>query len=275
MDHWIVLILLGLVIGTLGTLIGAGGGFVLVPILLLTQKNVSPESITAISMAVVAANALSGSVAYIRSKRVDYKAGLYFAAFTIPGSIIGVLTTRYIPRETFDWIFSILLIVAGIFLFFRGGKEHSSGNSVPARKGWVQHKLVDKWGEEYLYAYDRRKGALLSLFVGFLSPLLGIGGGIIHVPALAEWLKFPVHIATATSHFILAIMATVSVVVHLIDGNYNDPHILKMVAGLIIGVIPGAQLGAYISRYLKGNIIIRALAVCLVLVGVRIIVGVI
>lgn len=271
MDHFVVLIIVGFVIGTLGTLIGAGGGFILVPVLLLTEKSLSPESITAVSMAVVAANAVSGSVAYIRSKRVDYKAGLYFAAFTIPGSVIGVLSTRYIPRTLFDWIFAILLILFGIFLFIRGGAEHLKERAVQVHKGWVQHRITDKWGEEYTYAYDRRKGAVLSVFVGFISPLLGIGGGIIHVPALAEWLKFPVHIATATSHFILAIMATVSVIVHAVNGNYSDAFVLKMVIGLVIGVIPGAQLGAYISRYFHGKAIIRALAVCLALVGVRII----
>ncbi len=63
---------------------------------------------------------------------------------------------------------------------------------------------------------------LLSIIVGYLSPLLGIGGGIIHVPALANWLQFPVHVATATSHFILAVMATVSVITNIVKGSYND-----------------------------------------------------
>ena len=271
MEIIFILIVVGFFIGTLGTLIGAGGGFLLVPVLLITEKNLSPESITAISMAVVAANAISGSVAYMRSRRVDYKAGIYFAAFTIPGSILGVLCTRYIPRHLFDVIFAGVLIIAGIVLFIKGGNETPGKTVVTARKGWVQQRITDKWEEEYVYAYDRRKGAFLSLLVGFVSPMLGIGGGIIHVPALAEWLLFPVHIATATSHFILAIMATVSVLVHIINGNYNDPVIFKMVAGLIIGVIPGAQLGAYLSRHFRGKLIIKVLALCLVLVGLRII----
>ena len=130
--------------------------------------------------------------------------------------------------------------------------------------------LVDKWGETYNYSYDIRKGSILSVFVGYFSPLLGIGGGIIHVPAMSEWLRFPVHIATATSHFILAIMATVSVVVHIYDGNYNDPAIFKMVLWLGVGVVAGAQMGAFLSRKMKGKIIIRALAVSLGLVGIRI-----
>lgn len=270
MDHIVVLILIGFAVGTLGTLIGAGGGFILVPLMLLAFPKLSPEVITAVSLAVVAANAASGSVAYIRAGRVDFKAGIIFAICTIPGSILGVITTRYIPRGAFDILFGIILIGLAIFLFIKTGKKKKSSVVVAKRKGWVQQKLTDKAGDYFEYAYDLRLGILISIAVGYFSPLLGIGGGIIHVPALTEMLHFPVHIATATSHFILAIMATVSVIVHLTEGVYNDPYVLKMTIGFIIGVIPGAQLGAYLSKKLSGNAIVRALAVSLGLVGIRI-----
>jgi len=270
MDNIFLLILIGFSIGTLGTLIGAGGGFILVPLLILMQPGFSPEVITAISMAVVACNATSGSVAYMRSKRVDYKAGIIFAICTVPGSILGVLTTRIIQRDVFDIIFGVVLIGLAVFLFIRGGKKKMTSKHAGPRKSWVHHHLTDKWGEEYTFSFDMRKGMILSVFVGYFSPLLGIGGGIIHVPAMVEWLYFPVHIATATSHFILAIMATVSVITHIFQGVYNDPLVIKMVICLAIGVIPGAQLGAYLSRRLKGGIIVKALAVSLAVVGIRI-----
>jgi len=88
------------------------------------------------------------------------------------------------------------------------------------------------------------------------------------VPAMVHVLQFPVYIATATSHFILAIMSTVSVIVHIIRGSY-DAEATKMVIGLAIGVIPGAQLGAYLSHKIKTHLIIRILAICLSLVGIR------
>lgn len=270
MENIFLLILVGFSIGTLGTLIGAGGGFILVPLLILLNPEFSPEAITAISMAVVACNAISGSIAYMSTKRVDYKAGIIFAICTIPGSILGVLTTEVIPRGVFDIIFGIVLLGLAIFLFFKGGKKDSVAKPVTARKGWVQQHLTDKWGQTYSYSYDIKLGMILSVFVGYFSPLLGIGGGIIHVPAMSEWLLFPVHIATATSHFILAIMATVSVITHIFEGSYNNPLVLKMVIGLVIGVVPGAQLGAYLSRKIKGRIIIKALAVSLGIVGIRI-----
>ena len=270
MDNIFILILIGFIIGSIGTLIGAGGGFILVPLLIILHPEFTPEIITAISMAVVACNAVSGSVAYVSTKRVDYKAGIIFALFTIPGSILGVLTTKVIPRDIFDIVFGILLIGLAIYLFIKGGQQKAITKPIIEHRGWVQQHLVDKWNERYDYAYDRRKGNILSIFVGYFSPLLGIGGGIIHVPAMVEWLRFPVHIATATSHFILAIMATVSVGVHYFNGSYEDPMIVTMVVGLVIGVIPGAQLGAFLSRKMRGKLIIKALSVSLFIVGLRI-----
>ena len=273
MENIYLLILIGFLIGGIGTLIGAGGGFILVPVLIILHPDFSSAIITAVSMAVVACNAISGSVAYMATKRVDYKAGIIFALCTIPGSILGVLTTKIIPREVFDIIFGLVLLGLAIFLFFEGGEKKPLIKLTGGRKGWVQQHLVDKWNEQYDYAYDMRKGTVLSIFVGYFSPLLGIGGGIIHVPAMVEWLYFPVHIATATSHFILAIMATVSVIVHIIEGSYNDPVILRMTIGLVAGVIGGAQLGAYLSRKIHGKMIIRALAVSLGIVGIRILIS--
>ena len=68
-------------------------------------------------------------------------------------------------------------------------------------------------------------------------------------------------------------MATVSVITHYFEGSYNDPTVVKMIIGLAIGVIPGAQLGAYLSKHVKDKIIIRSLALCLGIVAIRIFVS--
>ena len=96
MDNFLVLIGIGLAIGTIGTLIGAGGGFILVPLLLLFYPELPPEKVTAISMAVVACNAISGSFAYIRAGRGDFKGGRVFALGTIAGCLRGVVSTNII-----------------------------------------------------------------------------------------------------------------------------------------------------------------------------------
>ena len=84
------LIVIGFTVGAIGTLIGAGGGFLLVPILLLLNPKTPPDVVTGISLAVVFFNAASGSVAYARMRRINYRAGIIFALAAVPGAVIGV-----------------------------------------------------------------------------------------------------------------------------------------------------------------------------------------
>lgn len=261
----IELLILGFLIGGFGTLIGAGGGFILVPILALLYPNMQPNLITSISLAIVFLNATSGSVAYSRMKRVDYKSAIAFGLATLPGSIIGAILTGYIPRHIFDLILGCVLIIIAIFLFI----NPTAGAYAGSNKGKIttHRDFTDKFGNHYTYSFNIRTGIILSFFVGFLSSFLGIGGGIIHVPALISLLDFPAHVATATSHFVLAIMALSGTIVHLINGTLQ--HGIKTALYLGIGVITGAQLGAYFSNKVKPKGIVKALAVALLIVGVR------
>jgi uncharacterized membrane protein YfcA len=111
-------------------------------------------------------------------------------------------------------------------------------------------------------------GVAISFFVGYVSSLLGIGGGIIHVPVLIHLLNFPVHIATATSHLILASMAFTGTAVHIVIGGFS--HGIQHTIFLAIGVLIGAQLGAQLSKRVHGDWIVRGLAIAVGFVGVRI-----
>ena len=88
------------------------------------------------------------------------------------------------------------------------------------------------------------------------------------MPVLAHLLKFPVHIATATSHFILAIMALTGTLVHIATGVFS--HGVRRTIALTVGVLVGAQLGAWLSNRVREDWIIRGLAIALAFVGVRI-----
>jgi uncharacterized membrane protein YfcA len=270
MEHYLWLIPLGFGIGAYGTLIGAGGGFVLMPLLLLLYPDQSPEVITSISLAVVFFNALSGSWAYGRMKRIDYKSGLLFAAATVPGAILGALNTAFIPRRIFNAVFGVLMIAATIVLLLYPNPSRAN-KATKNRRGYHQvRNLVEKDGTVHTYSYNPRVGVGLSFFVGYISSLLGIGGGIVHVPLLVDLLNFPVHIATATSHFILAIMALTGTVVHIAKGSFS--HEVYRIIALAVGVLLGAQLGAMLSNRVQGKWIIRGLAVALGFVGIRILI---
>jgi uncharacterized membrane protein YfcA len=139
----------------------------------------------------------------------------------------------------------------------------------PEGGGWghVLRRLTDASGVPYEYRVNLPLGVGISALVGLASSFLGIGGGVIHVPALVGVLGFPAHIATATSHFVLAVMATVGTVAHFaagdLDGLYGQTALLGA------GAIVGAQIGPRPSTRVHGVIIIRVLAVSLFFVGRR------
>jgi uncharacterized membrane protein YfcA len=277
MEQYLWLIPVGFGIGACGTLIGAGGGFILVPLLLLLYPEENPEIITSISLAVVFFNALSGSVAYGRLKRIDYKSGFLFSAAGIPGAVLGAVTTSFLSRRLFNLVFGILMIVAAVYLLLRPRvkevvtltdprSEKLKGDSSDS----MARSFVDAAGLHYDFSYNPMIGVGLSLFVGYVSSLLGIGGGFIHVPALVHLLNFPVHIATATSHFILSIMAFTGTSVHIATGAFYRG--VRRTIALSVGVVLGAQLGAWLSERIHGDWIMRGLAIALGFVGARILV---
>lgn len=267
MIQYLWLIPLGVVVGSFGTLIGAGGGFVLMPVLILLYPHEKTQILTSISLAVVFFNSLSGSIAYSKMKRIDYKSGLLFMAATIPGAVLGAMTTNFMPRRIFDPIFGVLMIAAAAYLMITADNAKAA-NPEALISNSMKISFTDSEGSVHKYAYNPYLGIIISVFVGFVSSFLGIGGGIIHVPALSHLLNFPVHVATATSHFILAGMSLAGTLVHIATGAFHRG--VRRTVCLSIGVIIGAQIGAVLSNRIKGRNIIRALAAALALVGVRI-----
>ncbi len=263
----VLLVFIGFGVGVFGTVVGAGGGFILTPILLLLYPHESAQTLTAISLTVVFCNAASGSAAYARQRRIDYRSGIVFALATVPGAIGGALLVGVVSRRVFDIIMGAVLAALAVWLI--------AGERWPlheARGRLEQRRLVDRAGETYEYRVPVIRGAIYSLGVGFLSSFLGIGGGVIHVPLLVRALGFPTHIATATSHFVLAIMAGTGTITHLVIGSFHH-HGLRRTLALSIGVVTGAQLGAHISLRVHGRVIHWLLAAALLVLSARLLSG--
>jgi len=244
---------IGLLVGALGTLIGAGGGFLLVPILLLAYRGTSPEVLTAWSLVAVLFNSASGSIAYARSRRIDYRSGIVFALAALPGAWFGAKLTAHISTSWFSLLFGGFLVLMSTYLLVWSMRHLDPApelEAVPRR-------------------YNLWLGAALSLLVGLISNVFGIGGGILHVPLLVYLLGFPTHIATATSHFVLVVTVLVGVLSHLASGSLSFEFL--PLAPLVVGVSLGAQIGAHYSSKLSGPWIIRSLGIGLVAVGVRLI----
>ena len=267
----VLTIAFGLFVGTYGSLIGVGGGFLVVPALL--WQGASPQQAIGTSLLVVFLNALSGSISYARKRRIDLHTGILFSVWVFPGALGGVFLSSMFSAKSFSFAFGFLLLLLSVFLFLRPvGQPEERVLASDTDLGWWRRRTTRHMpngnGGTLSYSFHTARGYLLSFLVGFVSSLFGIGGGIIHVPAMVHFLNFPVHIATATSLFILAISAGIGAVAHLLLGN-----VLPVPALLIgAGVVFGAQLGAYISPRVHAQWLVRLLSLALVAVSMKLLV---
>lgn len=255
--------LLGVVVGALGTMVGVGGGFLIVPIVALLRPSWSPRVVTAFSLAVVCANACSGSLAYLRQGRIDLRSVAWFALAAIPGVLLGVLGSNAIDRPSFDALFGVVL--AAMALWLAAAPRRPSGYG----RGGTQRELTDAAGHRYAWSFDMRLGIAGSLVVGVVSALFGIGGGPIQVPFLITVLNYPEHVATATSHAVLAVTALTATIIHVAQGDYGNDAIPTLCTAA--GALAGAPIGARLSRRIPGRMLVRILAAMLAFVAYRLV----
>ena len=263
---WPGLVLLGAGVGAYGALIGAGGGFILVPLLIILYPELEPEEITAISLGVVFANASSANLAYVRQRRIDFVAGGLFAGATVPGAVFGALAVRWFDGPEFEVAFAVLmLVVAALLLLPRPTRILVT----PAPARYRRRLVTDANGFSYAYSFDPVLGVVLGLAVGIVASLFGVGGGIFYVPAMVLLMRFPSYIAVATSTFVLMFTAATGATVHLLDGNYAGVE--AETVSLAIGTLGGAQIGALISVRLvsRQGIVLKLLSSALILVSLR------
>ncbi len=147
--------------------------------------------------------------------------------------------TSRIPRSVFDlWLGSLLVLVSAFLLV--------SGTLRPPLDTVAGSAGVRRSGP---------RGGALSLIVGFVSGLLGIGGGIIHVPGMVDLLRFPVHLAAGTSHFVLSFTAAAGTIAHLCGGEFHSGF--RRTTALSVATVVGAQIGARVSEFTTPAWIIR------------------
>ena len=261
-----LLVLLGLGLGAFGSFVGTGGGFMLVPILLLAYPDMPSEAVTATSLFVVCATSGSGASAYLWQRRVDVRTGVMFGAAMLPTAVVAALVVGFISREVFNVLVAVALGAIGVSLLIP--RREVVRDPVTGR-GVVRREITDRSGQTFVYRFRLWQGLALASMIGFISSLLGIGGGPLLVPAMALILRFPVHIATATSQFVMTFMALEATATHIASGTLLQPDVFARAASIAVGALIGAQVGARASRRARGETILRALGVVLLLAAVR------
>ena len=238
---------LGILVGLLGALLGIGGGMVIVPLLVFAW-HYEPQLAIGTSVLVVLMNAVSGTWGYIRQKKACVDAALKFAVATVPGAFLGSYAAEYLQGRLFYLVFGAFFVLAAINMYRKANKE-----------------AAGKTAGEVPEVYNWKLGVLCSVGVGFLASILGIGGGIVHVPFMVYVLHFPVHVAIATSTCILAVSSLAGLVSHAMLG-----HIVWS-SGLAIGVgaFIGAQGGVALAQRLQSGMLMKLASVLVLITGVK------
>ncbi|HXG60309.1 MAG TPA: sulfite exporter TauE/SafE family protein [Planctomycetota bacterium] len=258
--HYLVLVPIGVAVGLVGALIGVGGGFFVVPFLLVFWRGFVPESATAASLGLVLLGALSATAANVRRRRIDYRTGLLLAAGTLPGAWLGREAIGRISSRAFSWSFGALLLGVAAYLVaarLRPGRGFLRGRP---------REFRDAEGGEHRYAVNVPVGLAVSLGVGLISSLFGIGGGLILVPFLVLGYGMPTILATAAAQFAFVFTAGVGVGAAVASGQMTEEG-WRVVAAMGPGMVAGAQLGVAAARRVRERVVRGMIAAVLAAMG--------
>ncbi|MBM7661443.1 putative membrane protein YfcA [Bacillus mesophilus] len=268
--EWFILFIVGLVGGIIGSLMGLGGGVIVVPALLYLGSygligDMTPQLAVGTSLVAVIATGLSSTLSYYKKGNVDIKSGLLFFIGSGPGGVFGSWVNGYLNATTFSLYFGLFIILISFLLFMQNRLSPitRSSNSNSLKKVYI-----DRDGTTYEYGYHLPLAVFISFVVGFTSGIFGIGGGALMVPAMLLLFRFPPHIAVATSMFMILLSSFTSSLTHLFLGNIDWLLTIMLVPGAYLG----AKIGVYINTRLKPVTVVRLLRLFLFIFGLRMII---
>lgn len=236
----------GAAAGLFGSLLGLGGGILIVPLLTLGFGRPLREAV-AVSLVCVIATSSAAAGAYLRGRVANLRLGMVLTLFTTIGALVGGLVAFLLPERVLTALFAALLgYVAFTMVRGRGGASTAApvvpldGPAPPM--GRVAAAAAVLSTPDYVV---RRlvPASAASVGAGVMSALLGVGGGAINVPTMHLIMGVPLRVAAATSNLMIGATAVASAIIYLVRGAI-DPYI----AGpTVVGVFLGATLGARIS----------------------------
>jgi uncharacterized membrane protein YfcA len=267
----------GLVAGLLGSMLGVGGGILIVPILTLALHLPIQVAIGS-SLVAIVANACTASGIYTKVRLTNIKLGLLLETTTIPGAIIGGFAAALIAPSILSALFGLVLIYVAYTMITR--QHFMSADTQPddhlhlAEPGKISDNLSSSLTDSY---YDRNLDEVVnykvthipaglgsSFFAGILSSLLGIGGGIVNVPVMHMVMGMPMKAAIATSTFMIALTAATGAFIYQYYGNIY-PFII---APLVIGIVIGSRIGVELTQRTRGELLRRIFGAFLFLVAI-------
>ncbi|MFO0406821.1 MAG: sulfite exporter TauE/SafE family protein [Labrys sp. (in: a-proteobacteria)] len=267
---------MGAAVGFISGLFGVGGGFLMTPLLIFS--GIPPAVAVATEASQIAASSTTGAIAYWRRRALDVKLGTLLLVGGFIGTVLGVwFFNRMRTIGQLDFIIQIsyvtLLGSVGMLMFIesiRSILRSRAGKPAPRRKAgqhlWF-HGLPWKMRFETSGLYVSIIPLLaLSIFIGFVGAVLGVGGGFMLVPALIYLFRVPTAVVVGTSLFQILFTMLAATVLHATTNQSVD---LVLALLLIIGGVIGAQFGARAGRNINGETFRFLLALIVLGVGLR------
>jgi uncharacterized protein len=216
---------LGFVAGLLGSIIGLGGGIIIVPV--LTFFGFSPTLTASNSIFAVFSNAAASSISYAKQKKIEYSIGLKLGLLSIPGTIFGAYLSSDITPALFKILFGLILISASIYIYSKRKIE-------PKNQNISKQIMILAIGASFL--------------AGIISGLFGVGGGIVFVPMMVIAMGLSMKNAAPTSQFILLFASASALITHTLLGHPDFYQALLLSSGAFVGGLVGARLSLEIKE---------------------------
>ncbi|WP_051271482.1 sulfite exporter TauE/SafE family protein [Shimazuella kribbensis] len=263
----VLLFSIGLFAGTLGSLVGIGGGIIIVPSLLylaavfMSLSTITPQLAAGTSLLVVMVTAISSIIAFHKQKRIDYRSGLLFFVGAGPGSLLGATFSSYFSVDAFMVGFGLfLLFLFSLMLFQKKLKPIRFTNE-------IQRTYVDSSGESFIYHFHPPTAIFVSFGIGIISSLFGIGGGAMLVPMMLIVFGFPPLVATATSMFVIFLSSITGSVTHVLQDHISWLAFVLIAPGSWIG----GRLGAFLSQKMSSGFLLIIFRFTLFVVAIKMI----
>jgi uncharacterized membrane protein YfcA len=225
----LLMIVGGLAAGVFGSLLGLGGGVLLVPLLTLGFGLPLREAVGVSLVAVIVTSSASAGV-YLERHVADLRLGMTLELFTASGALVGGLIAFLLSEQVLAGLFTLLLVYTAFSMSRRREAEPVAAVDLPAGPPDRPRYVVRHLGW----------GIVGSLFAGLVSALLGIGGGLVKVPVMHLVMGVPLRVATATSNLMIGITAAASAIIYLLRGGI-DVYVAGPTA---VGVFVGASIGS-------------------------------
>jgi uncharacterized protein len=241
----ILIFLSSIAAGLLGSLVGLGGGVLIVPILTLVFGLPISFAIGASIISVIATSS-GAAAAYVRDHLTNMRVGMFLEIATTIGAICGAFLAGLLAPGLLSVIFGVILLISAAPLIFKIGEELPQGVKNDRWAKWfhLSGSYPDQHlGREVHYEVTRTPLGLGMMYIaGLISGLLGIGSGTFKVLALDSLMRLPLKVSTTTSNFMIGVTAAASAGIYFSRGDI-PPLVAAPVA---LGILAGAFIGAHL-----------------------------